>query len=41
MDFAFSEEQDEFRAVVRRFVEERWPTAEVRRLAEQAGFEPA
>jgi len=38
VDFAFSEEQDEFRAVVRRFVEERWPTAEVRRLAEQAGF---
>ncbi|HSJ99339.1 MAG TPA: acyl-CoA dehydrogenase family protein [Myxococcota bacterium] len=41
MDFAFSEEQDEFRAVVRRFVEERWPTAEVRRLADHAGFEPA
>jgi alkylation response protein AidB-like acyl-CoA dehydrogenase len=41
MDFAFSEEQDEFRAVVRRFVEERWPTAEVRRLADQAGFERA
>ena len=40
MDFAFSEEQDEFRAVVRRFVEERWPVAEVRRLAETpAGFE--
>lgn len=41
MDFAFSEEQEEFRGIVRRFVEERWPTAEVRRLAEQAGFEPA
>ncbi|MEB2345107.1 MAG: acyl-CoA/acyl-ACP dehydrogenase [Deltaproteobacteria bacterium] len=41
MDFAFSEEQDEFRGIVRRFVEERWPTAEVRRLAERAGFEPA
>ena len=40
MDFAFSEEQEEFRAVVRRFVEERWPTAEVRRLADRAGFEP-
>lgn len=40
MDFAFSEEQDEFRGVVRRFVEERWPIAEVRRLAETpAGFE--
>ena len=24
MDFAFSDEQDEFRAVVRRFIEERW-----------------
>ncbi len=42
MDFAFSEEQEEFRAVVRRFVEERWPTAEVRRLAETpSGFDPA
>jgi alkylation response protein AidB-like acyl-CoA dehydrogenase len=42
MDFAFSDEQDEFRAVVRRFVEERWPTAEVRRLAETpAGFDRA
>jgi alkylation response protein AidB-like acyl-CoA dehydrogenase len=41
VDFAFSEEQEEFRAVVRRFVEERWPTAEVRRLAEGAGFEGA
>jgi alkylation response protein AidB-like acyl-CoA dehydrogenase len=40
MDFAFSEEQEEFRGVVRRFVEERWPVAEVRRLAETpAGFE--
>ena len=42
MDFAFSEEQDEFRAVIRRFVEERWPTAEVRRLADTpSGFDPA
>jgi len=40
MDFAFSEEQDEFRSVVRRFVEERWPTGEVRKLAETAsGFD--
>ena len=40
MDFAFSDEQDEFRAVVRRFVEERWSTTEVRRLAETpAGFD--
>src|SRR5690606_21959237 len=42
MDFAFSDEQEEFRAVVRRFVEERWPLAEVRRLAEApVGFERA
>jgi alkylation response protein AidB-like acyl-CoA dehydrogenase len=42
MDFAFSEEQEEFRAVVRRFLEERWPTAEVRRLAEtREGFDRA
>ncbi len=40
MDFAFSDEQDEFRAVVRRFLEERWATAEVRKLAETtAGFD--
>jgi alkylation response protein AidB-like acyl-CoA dehydrogenase len=42
VDFAFSDEQDEFRRVVRRFVEERWSTAEVRRLAETpAGFDRA
>jgi alkylation response protein AidB-like acyl-CoA dehydrogenase len=42
MDFAFSEEQDAFRAVVRRFVEERWPIAEVRRLSEtREGFDRA
>jgi alkylation response protein AidB-like acyl-CoA dehydrogenase len=34
LDFGFSDEQDEFRAVVRRFLEERWPVTEVRRLAE-------
>jgi alkylation response protein AidB-like acyl-CoA dehydrogenase len=40
MDFAFSEEQDEFRGVVRRFLEERWSSAEVRKLAETpAGFD--
>jgi alkylation response protein AidB-like acyl-CoA dehydrogenase len=40
MDFAFSEEQDEFRAMLRRFLEERWSTAEVRRLAETpSGFD--
>jgi alkylation response protein AidB-like acyl-CoA dehydrogenase len=40
VDFAFSEEQEEFRTVVRRFVEERWPIGEVRKLAETpAGFD--
>lgn len=42
MNFAFSEEQDEFRELLRRFVEERWPVAETRRLAEtDAGFDRA
>jgi alkylation response protein AidB-like acyl-CoA dehydrogenase len=42
VNFAWSEEQDEFRASVRRFAAERWPVAEARRLAETAsGFEPA
>jgi alkylation response protein AidB-like acyl-CoA dehydrogenase len=42
MNFAWSEEQDEFRASVRRFVAERWPVAEARRLAAtDAGFDPA
>ena len=42
MNFAWSEEQDEFRASVRRFVAERWPVAEARRLAAtERGFEPA
>ncbi len=41
MNFAWSEEQEEFRASVRRFVAERWPVAEVRRLAAtERGFEP-
>ena len=41
MNFAWSEEQEEFRASVRRFVAERWPVAEARRLAETGrGFEP-
>jgi alkylation response protein AidB-like acyl-CoA dehydrogenase len=40
MDFAFSEEQDEFRGVVRRFLEERWSAAEVRKLAETPSFDP-
>jgi alkylation response protein AidB-like acyl-CoA dehydrogenase len=41
MNFAWSEEQDEFRRGVRRFVAERWPAAEVRRLAGTAsGYDP-
>jgi alkylation response protein AidB-like acyl-CoA dehydrogenase len=40
VDFAFSEEQDEFRAMLRRFLEERWSTADVRKLAETpTGFD--
>lgn len=40
MDFAFSEEQDEFRAMLRRFLEERWSITEVRKLAETpAGYD--
>ena len=42
MNFAWSEEQEAFRASVRRFVAERWPVAEVRRLAAgERGYEPA
>ena len=40
MRYSFSEEQDEFRSVLRRFLEERSPTSEVRRLmASEAGWE--
>ncbi|MDJ0847750.1 MAG: acyl-CoA dehydrogenase family protein [Myxococcota bacterium] len=42
MNFAFSEEQEQFRQLLRRFVQERWPVAESRRLAStDAGYEPA
>ncbi len=42
MRFAFSEEQDDLRHSVRRFLEERSPSSEVRRLMETAeGFDPA
>ncbi|MBW2393181.1 MAG: acyl-CoA dehydrogenase family protein, partial [Deltaproteobacteria bacterium] len=42
MDFAFSEEQDEFRAMLRRFFEEKASGIEVRRMAESAeGFDRA
>jgi alkylation response protein AidB-like acyl-CoA dehydrogenase len=42
VNFAWSDEQQEFRASVRRFVAERWPVAEVRRLAAgERGYEPA
>ena len=42
MNFAFSDEQEEFRSVLRRFFEEKAPPAEVRRmLAAPAGFDPA
>ena len=42
MEFAFSDEQDQFRAVVRRFLSDKSPTAVVRRLMETAdGFDKA
>jgi len=42
MNFAFSDEQEEFRSVLRRFLEEKAPPSEVRRmLAAPAGFDPA
>ena len=41
MNFAFSEEQEGFRELLRRFVQERWPAAESRRLAgTERGYEP-
>ena len=40
MKFSFTEEQDEFRSVLRRFLEDRSPTTEVRRLmATDTGWE--
>ncbi len=42
MKFSFSSEQEEFRSNLRRFLGERSPTKEVRRLmATETGFEPA
>jgi alkylation response protein AidB-like acyl-CoA dehydrogenase len=42
MEFAFSDEQDQFRAVVRRFLADKSPTAAVRRLMEtEAGYDAA
>ncbi|MDA8274018.1 MAG: acyl-CoA/acyl-ACP dehydrogenase [Actinomycetota bacterium] len=42
MNFAFSEEQEELRRSVRRFLEDRSPMTEVRRLMEtEEGFDPA
>ena len=42
MNFAFSEEQEELRRTVRAFLEDKSPSAEVRRLMETAeGFDPA
>ena len=40
MKFSFSEEQEEFRSFLRRFLEEKSPTTEVRRLmATDAGWD--
>jgi alkylation response protein AidB-like acyl-CoA dehydrogenase len=42
MNFAFSEEQDELRKSVRRFLEDKSPETEVRRLMETSdGYDPA
>ena len=42
MNFAFSEEQEELRRAVRRFMEDKSPVTEVRRLMETAeGYDPA
>jgi alkylation response protein AidB-like acyl-CoA dehydrogenase len=42
MNFGFSEEQDELRKMVRRFLEEKSPESEVRRLmATSEGYDPA
>ena len=42
MNFGFSEEQDELRKMVRRFLEEKSPESEVRRLmATTEGYDPA
>jgi alkylation response protein AidB-like acyl-CoA dehydrogenase len=41
MEFAFTDEQDQFRSVVRRFLSDKSPTTHVRRLMETAdGFDP-
>jgi len=42
VNFAFSDEQEEFRGVLRRFLEEKAPAAEVRRMfALPSGYDPA
>jgi alkylation response protein AidB-like acyl-CoA dehydrogenase len=42
MNFAFSAEQEEFRATVRRFLQQRWPLAATRRWIEtETGFDSA
>jgi alkylation response protein AidB-like acyl-CoA dehydrogenase len=42
VNFAFSDEQEEFRGVLRRFLEEKAPPAELRRMfAAPAGYDPA
>ncbi len=42
MNFAFSDEQEELRTAVRRFLDEKSPETEVRRLMEtEDGYDPA
>ena len=41
MDFSFTDEQEEFRSVVQRFLQQKSPTTEVRRLMETGeGYDP-
>jgi len=41
IQFAFTNEQEEFRAAIRRFLQEKSPPTEVRRLMETAeGYDP-
>ena len=41
MSFSFTDEQEEFRAVLRRFLEDKSPPTEVRRLmATDEGYDP-
>ncbi len=41
MDYSFTDEQEQFRSIVQRFLKEKSPTSEVRRLMEtEEGYDP-